>query len=357
MKWSIPNCCLFLAILLTTFTGCAFRSPTIVQNDRVIQLPPGKWREIQEEIWTASTLAHFEAESFAHEAMQEWMKRVREKTTSEFIPWYTGYWAQQWIGLKAGWYEMNREEGEPPVADYLVTYINKRYYDLVLEPAGMPLDPRLISEQSAAQYVRMLSEQLQYIPEMYSVSLPSLQQKLERISLIKLHDEKAKGVSLSVLLERASLTGVGAYDSLLAQTGVSSVQGKYATRKEPLQVVVEDTVARLVAELPVRAGGSAAALLAGETLGLFISAGVVAWSMNAHEQKKPDIESQLSSALDSGLNQMWERLMKDPELGVLFPVNHMQRQIEKSLFPVEGQESPARQTRFILDKASSRIKL
>ena len=259
--------------------------------------------------------------------------RVREKTDSEFIPWYTGYWAQQWIGLKAGWYELNREEGEPPVADYLVKYIQERYYELVLEPAGVPLDPRLIAVHTAEQYVRMLSEQLQYLPKTHSVSLRSLQQKLELITLIKLHDTRPKRVSLSLLLERTNLTGVEAYDTLLAQTGFSSIQGNAAPDKEPLQVVVEDTVARLVADLPVRAGGSAAALLAGEALGLFISAGVVAWSMNSHEQEKPEIESRLRSALDIGLDQMWDRLMKDPGVGVLFPVNHMRRQIETSLFP------------------------
>lgn len=338
MKWSLPHCCLLLAILLLTLVGCASRSPTIVQIDPVLPVPPEKWREIQEEIWTASTLAYSESEYFAREAMREWMMRVREKTDSEFIPWYTGYWAQQWIGLKAGWYELNREEGEPPVADYLVKYIQERYYELVLEPAGVPLDPRLIAVHTAEQYVRMLSEQLQYIPKMHSVSLRSLQQKLGLISLIKIHDTRPKGVSLSLLLERTNLSGVEAYDTLLAQTGVSPIQGDSAPGKEPLQVVVEDTVARLVADIPVRAGGSAAALLAGETLGLFISAGVVAWSINSHEQEKPEIESQLRSALDSGLDQMWERLMKDPELGVLFPINHMRRQIETSLFPVGKPE-------------------
>jgi len=261
--------------------------------------------------------------------------RVRDKTDSEFIPWYTGYWAQQWIGLKAGWYEMNREEGEPTIADYLVKYIQERYYELVLQPAGVPLDPRLIAEHTAEQYVQMLSEQLQGIPKMYSVSPLSLQQKLELISLIKLHDTKPQGVSLSLLLERTNLTGVEAYDTLLAQAGVSSIQGNSAPDKAPLQIVVEDTVARLVADLPLRAGGGAAALLAGETLGLFISAGVVAWSMNSYEQEKPEIESQLRSALDSGLDQMWERLMKEPKSGVLYPVNHMRRQIEASLFPAE----------------------
>ncbi len=340
MKWSSPHYCLLLAMLLLMLVGCASRSTSIIPTEPVPPVPPEKWREIQEEIWTASTLAYFEAQIYAREAMREWMVRVREKTESEFVPWYTGYWAQQWIGLKAGWYEMNKEEDEPPVEDYLVEYIQEQYYELVLEPAGIPLDPRMITEQTAAQYIQLLSGQLQCIPKMYSVPLRSLQKRLDQIPLIPLSGNNSIGAPLSLLLERSSLTGVPAYDSLLARADSIATQENSAPGKEPLQVVVEDTVARLVADLPVRAGGSAAALLVGETLGLFISAGVAAWSINAHEQKKPEIESQLRHALDAGLDSMWERLMKDPKLGVMFPVNRMHQQIETSLFPVYESEVP-----------------
>lgn len=94
-----------------------------------------------------------------------------------------------------------------------------------------------------------------------------------------------------------------------------------------------------MAELPVRAAGSAAALIVGEALGLFISAGVAVWSAISHEQEQPEIESQLREALEAGLDAMWQTLREDPELGVLFPVNHMSEQIETGLFPAYGTES------------------
>lgn len=338
MKWSSPHCCLLLGVLLLALVGCTSRSPTIVHTEPVLPIPPDSWQNIQEEIWIASSLAHVEAQHYAREAMREWMVRVREKTDSEFVPWYTSYWAQQWIGFKAAWYELNKEEGEPPVADYLIDYIQERYYDLVLEPAGIPLDPGMITQQIAAQYVRLLSEQLQCIPKMYSVPLRSLQQRLEQIPLITLSGSHANGEPLSILLERNNLAGVAVYGSLLAYADAIATQENSSPGKEPLQVVVEDTVARLVADLPVRAGGGVVALAVGESLGLIISAGVTAWSINAHEQKKPEIASQLRQALDVGLHEMWERLMKDPKLGVMFPVNHMYQQIETRLFPAYEPE-------------------
>ena len=47
-------------------------------------------------------------------------------------------------------------------------------------------------------------------------------------------------------------------------------------------------------------------------------------------------EAQLREALDAGLDEMWQVLMEDPQLGVLSPVFHMTAQIETGLFPPDG---------------------
>ena len=79
-------------------------------------------------------------------------------------------------------------------------------------------------------------------------------------------------------------------------------------------------------------------MVVGEALGLFISAGITAWSAISHDQQRPEIESRLREALDAGLDDIWQTLMEDPEQGVLFPVNHMRQQIETGLFPAEEPE-------------------
>lgn len=283
-------------------------------------------------------LAQSEAEIYARAAMQKWMLRVRENTENEFLPWYSSYWAQQWIGFKAGWYEMNREDDEAPVGDYLVGYLQEKFYALVLEPAGMEANPQTITEQAASIFIRLLSEQLQCVPKMHTVSLRSLQKKLEQMPLIKLSGGRSDSASLFQLFEHNSLVGVPAYDRLIAQANSIEQQESSSPNNERLQMVAKESVARLVAQLPVRAGGSAVATVVGEAMGLFISAGVAAWSVASHNQEKPAIESRLREALRAGLDDMWETLMEDPELGVLSPVNHMSEQIETGLFPVYEAE-------------------
>lgn len=333
MKCWTVNCRTLLTILLFTLAGCAARSPTVVSVEPPPPISTETWREVKEEIWTASTLAQSDAEVYARKAMHEWMQRVRENTEEEFVPWYTGYWAQQWMGLKAGWYEMTKDDGEGPVEEYLVSYLQEKFYDLVLEPANMEANPQMITEQAAARYIQLFSQQLQCIPEMHGVSPKSLQMELEKIKLIVLPESPPETALLSQVFESNDLRGVPAYDALITYSNSIGNQQSTGPREDRLQVVAEDSVARLVAQLPVRAGGSTVAMVVGEVVGLFVSAGVAAWSAISHNRDKPEIESQLRQALDTGLNDMWQIMMENPDLGVLFPVNHMTRQVEMWLFP------------------------
>ena len=339
-KRRLSHCNILLMVLLLALGGCAYRGLTPTSVEPPPPVSADTWREIREEIWTASALAQSEAEIYARAAMQEWMVRVREKTENEFVPWYSGYWAQQWIGFKAGWYEMNREDGDAPVEDYLVDYLQEEFYELVLEPAGMEGNPQTVTEQAAALFVRLLSEQLQCVPKTHAVSLRSLQKKLEQIPLITLAGSRPDSASLFLLFEHDNLVGVSAYDGLIAQANSVEKQENSSPDKERLQIVAEESVTRLVAQLPVRAGGSAVAMVVGEALGLFVSAGVAAWSAASHEEEKAEIESRLREVLHTGLDDMWQTLMENPELGVLSPVNHMRDQIETGLFPAYESEPP-----------------
>ena len=327
-----------ITALLLTIAGCALRSPTPDSVEPVRPLSADEWAEIKEQIWTASALAQSEAESQARQAMQAWMARVREKSEKEFVPWYSAYWTQQWIGFKTGWYEMGKEEDEPPVKDYLVEYLQERFNELVLEPAAVEGSPQTITEQAAAHYILLLSEQLQCLPKMHAVPLLSLQKKLEWIPLIAPSGKPPSSAPLSLVMQQTDLAGTPAYDVLIGHADSVDSPENTTPNETRLQRVAEDTVARLVAELPVRAGGGSAALVVGEALGLFISAGVSVWSAISHNQARPEIESQLRVALDAGLEDIWQTLMDDPQQGVMFPVNHMNQQIELGLFPTDRPE-------------------
>ena len=329
-----------LLLLIAVFlNSCSFKPQKEVYIKPVPPIAPEKWQEIQEDLWSASCLARSEAVAYTQQAMTEWMGRVREKTDSEFIPWYTSYWAQQWIGFKVGWYKMSRDEDEPSIEEYLVEYIREEYYELVLEPVNEISNPQQITEQAAALYISLLAEQLQRLPAMHRVSVRSLRKKLEPITLVSISASGQKGLSLSLLLERNNLNGMPAYDALLTHADSVATRENSSPGRDNLQIVVDDTVARMVADLSLRAGGAAASMVLGPSLGLIFSAGITAFSISSHEQEKPEIERQLRQALEAGLKSLWQRLMEDPVLGVLLPINHMSSQIEILLFPIQATET------------------
>ena len=226
-----------LTILLFTLAGCVSRSPTLVSVESIPPLLPAMCQAIKEEIWTASTLAQAEAEIYARQAMQEWMVRVRAKTENEFVPWYSGYWAQQRIGFKAGWYEMGREDGDAPVEDYLVGYLQEKFDELVLQPAGMQADPQMITAQAAALYVRLLSEQLRCLPKMHAVPPASLRIKLRQIPLITLSGSPPSGACLSQAFDHEDLAEVPAYVLLIARANSVENPESSSMKGERLQVV------------------------------------------------------------------------------------------------------------------------
>ena len=323
-----------LAILVVALIGCGSRVPAPTVAEAIAPIPADAWREIKEGIWTASALAQAEADTYAGQAMREWMARVRERVDADFIPWYSGYWTQQWIGIKASWYEMNREDGDGSVERYVAQYLLEAFHDLVLEPAAVPSNPQTISSEAAAIYVRLLSQQLQCMPRLHAVPTRSLRRSLSQIPLITLSGSDPANAMLSEVLDRGDLAGTAAYDALISRWEPVGGALESASGKRHLDAVAEDSVSQYFADLPLRAGGGAAATVVGEALGLFISAGVAAWSAVTHDQEKPAIESALKEALDAGLQDMWHGLMEDPERGVLYPVRHMSGQVESGLFPV-----------------------
>ena len=183
-------------------------------------------------------------------------------------------------------------------------------------------------------YVRLLSIQLQRMPKRHGIPARSLRQSLRRIPLISLSGSRPASAMLSEVFDHSDLTGTPAYAVLISLSEPAEGPLESSSGKGRLDAVAEDSVSQYFADLPVHAGGGAAATVVGEALGLFISIGLATWSAVTHDQEKPALESSLKEALDAGLQDMWHKLMEDPKRGVLYPVRHMNGQVESGLFTV-----------------------
>jgi hypothetical protein len=63
-------------------------------------LPPAVWQRIDQDIIEASAAAAGSANDYARRSMRVWKEQVQQRTENDFIPWFTGYWTQQWLTLR-----------------------------------------------------------------------------------------------------------------------------------------------------------------------------------------------------------------------------------------------------------------
>ena len=91
-------------VLMLVLAGCAHRVPEPVA---AMPVSPATWRQVNHELLEASRSATEQAEVYAQGSMEHWRTRVYQQTEENFIPWFSGYWTQEWLSLKVGWYSLN----------------------------------------------------------------------------------------------------------------------------------------------------------------------------------------------------------------------------------------------------------
>jgi hypothetical protein len=280
--------------------------------------------------------------------MDEWLLRVRQRTEQVFIPWYTGYWTQQWIAIKVSWYQLNGGEGEAEAEGRLAGYLQEQFYTQVLEPVSRFVDPDTVMEHVTASYLRELRGALDPLPASYHIPVAEFNQHLEAIPAIAGTGVPLQNASLYEVLQSADLSDSAAYAALLAK--IAAVNGSVTpmASADRLQIVARRSIDKLLGTLTVRGGATAASTIVGGFWGILISTGSAVWGAVEYENDKPFMEAQLRENLGVALDVMWQDLVEDEHTGVTAMVHHMSTQIEAAVFqPMQAPLSP-----FVLDPSA-----
>jgi hypothetical protein len=320
--------------------GCA-RGPS-KDHEQVApqyEVPAGTWRRVEERILAASVAARGEAEAYALDAMERWVDKVSDRTEEDFIPWFSGYWTQQWLALKMAWYESRQSDERASATQKLAAYLQEQYFSRVLEPVGSEIDPDKVMDRAASLYTRVLSETIQAIPSIYHVPLDKLHSKLEEIPAIASPSIPRGGASLYELIQAEDITRLPAYRMLVGDAQTHHDAGGSAPRRDKMEPVARKIADEFVEKLVLR-GSATVAGVAGGIAGVLISAVISGVGAIKHHTDKPALEAQLRERLRSALDEMWYVLVEDPDSGVLAPVDHMSARIENSLSP-RSVETPS----------------
>lgn len=313
--------------------GCATPVTPVRLPDQTPPLPVAEstWWQIGNDISAASLAAKESARNHARGAMETWRMRVHDRTETDFIPWFTGYWTQQWLTMKLAWYKLSAEEGTDPAVERLAAYLQEQYHDRVLAPVAMEIDPDVVREQATTRYVESLRRQLQGIPQRYGVPSDQFDRRIKDIPAIVLAPHPARGASLYQILHADPIARLPAYGDLIAQIRKDAGGAGVGPSDARISPVAKRASQSLEAKLVASGGASAAAAAVGGLAGMIISLGATGYSAIAHENERPKMEAQLRENLNPVLDDMWMDLMENPATGVMAGVYHISQQIEGSL--------------------------
>ena len=327
-------------VLLVALAGCATPQPPR-ELPPPVEIPESTWWRVDNDIAAASLAATEPAGDHARSRMESWRGRVRALTESDFIPWFTGYWTQQWLAIKVAWYKLGAEEGSDPAVDRLAAYLQEQYDERVLEPVAREIDPDAVRGEATMLYIRILGEQLPVIQRRHGVPQAAFDRRLQDIPAIA----PAPGASLYQIVHTDPVDKLPAYAALLSRFAKGAGGAGEGPAEARISPVAKRASENMVARLGPAVGASAAAAAVGGVAGMVISLGAAGFGAIAHEKERPEIEAQLRESLDAALGDMWWSLVEDPASGVMAGVHHISGQIAGGLAssfaqPVELEAPP-----------------
>ncbi|MBM7061748.1 hypothetical protein JQX08_13630 [Pseudomonas sp. UL073] len=314
------------AALLLVLAGCAGSPPA-----SEAPVSARTWQQVDLDIVAASRAAITPAQQSAHEAMNQWMDLVYQRTDSAFIPWFSSYWTRQWLGMKVAWYKLSAEGEKDPTVNRLAIYLQEEYQDRVLQPVAKTTDPDAIMAQTTQFYVGLLGARLDEIAPRYGVSAEQFDQRLKDIPAIAVGASAEQRASLYQLLHADPLERLPAYAALIERISATPGGAGDWSTDVGISSVAKQTSEELVDELTTSGAASAVGSVLGRVAGTVLSLGVAVVSAITRENSRPAMEAHLRKNLNAAFDEEWLGLMRNPDSGVLAGVYHISGQIEGSL--------------------------
>jgi len=329
-----------VVVLILVLAGCAApdRAPSQIPSQiPPVHVPEETWWRVDRDIGAASLAARGPAKTYARGYMESWRDRVHQRSDADFIPWFTGYWTQQWLAVKAAWYKLNSGEGMDPAARQLAIYLQDQYKTRVLDPVAKEVDPDVVRVSATTLYIRLLDEQVQGIPRRYGIPPEQFDRRLRNIPAIALAPPATHGASLYQIVHADPIAGLPAFAALIDQVRKDAGGPGAAPSDVRISPAAKRVSEKLVAKLAISGGASAAAAAVGGVAGMVISLGAAGFGAIAHENERSEMEAQLREDLNAAEDDMWFSLMEDPGTGVMAGVNHIAEQIEGRVAQVLAQ--------------------
>ena len=303
------------------------------------------WHQIDDEIVKSLKRSQASAQRFAEDELVEWTKGLEQRIDSDFLEWYFGYWQQQWMGLKAmGYWIANTAVVEkvigeqPSMSERITEEIQEEFAKRVLRPQIAQMQIERIADETVRKFVQQVQQDLQTIPERYSIPEPDWNRYLNDVALLTKNVNANREVAVS--LKTITVSGVA---------GGAVATGKVIKAIKPM---IKKIGTKMTTKAATKGAGKAAAKVASKTgakvggkvggkfLGPIIGLGVIIWDVWDHQHTKKVEKPILRKNLMDYLAEVRESLLHEPETGLMSIIQSMQSNVVSSL-----KEHPMKKSR------------
>ena len=326
-------------LFIIVLAGCATSERGPVEAPP-IQVSAETWKKIDCDIAAESRAAIEPVARYARSQMEHWRLLATQRGESDFIPWYTSYWTQQWLTTKVAWYRLSQgDDGEPPV-DRLASYLQAQYLERVLTPVAEEVDPKRVVGEVTKRYVQNLASQLPPISTRYGMPGHQFRQHLDTIPAITLGPPPANDAALGAILDVAEDANLPAYQALIHHYSEAGGVAFAGLSKKRISPVARRVSEKLVDRVAVSGGTSAISALLGGVAGSVFSLGAAGVGMIIHESGREELENQVRTTLNASMDDMWQILVEDHKTAVTAGVYDLYAHIEQICPPVFAQAIP-----------------
>lgn len=293
-----------------------------------VQLSEELLWQVDSDIGAASLAAAAPAKDYARGGVDNWRTRVAQRTETDFIPWFSGYWTQQWLSIKLAWYQLNAEEGTDAAVVRLAGDLEEQYRDRVLLPVAGDIDPDAVRTEATRLYVRSLAENLEAIRSRHGVPQEQFDRRLGEIPAIALAPHEA---SLYEVVHADPLDKLPAYSALLARLRKDAGAAGNGLLNAGISPMARRTSEKLANKVAGSGSAGVAAAVFRGVASIMISAGSAAFGAITHEQERTELEAQLRENLGAALDEMSLALLEDRATGVMAGAHYLSGQVEAGI--------------------------
>ncbi|MCY1398223.1 hypothetical protein D3C76_566030 [compost metagenome] len=323
-----------ITILALTLAGCAAKAPAPQPAPRPVIINEQTWLQVDRDIVVSSQATARTVKDFTRRSMKDWKDRVYQRTETDFIPWFTGYWTQQWLTMKVAFYKASSGQGKEPPEKQLAIYLQEQYHARVLDPVAKEIDPDRIMEQASILYVQLLTQQLRGIAKRYGLPPDQFGRRLTDVPAIALGPPPAKNASLYQVIRAEPIQTLPAFVTLINRIHNAEASKGVGAADKSISSVAEKASKKLEATLAPRGVASAVAAAVGKVAGAMISLAATGIGVVMHRNEHPEMVDQLRVILNAALDKEWRSQMEDPTIGVNAGVLYMAGKIETNLSKV-----------------------